>query len=725
MAKIDIKFAQTDLVRTSGLPEVQPTDFSGISDIAATVAKHEFDKINKKKELEQLAIDSNYNANTTIALNNEIIAAQERHKQSLFDAPDQYQAAVLADLKPIMDNAINSAPSIKAKIAMQNQVAQMTIHTGIKTSNDTSEARVAKYRSDVDTNMDALSSQVFNNPESIEEAKLTRLKMLEAFKTVARSPQEYLAVEQATSERLDLVFLQGASSKFPEDAIKLVKSGKFNHLGAEDLTKIEYAAHQKIDTNLREAERVKEEARQEIVLGYRSEIAKTRDLNTADKLIREVLSKEEVLGKEFPTILEKVYNEYDRLKAKQEDVVRVATFTEQGVHLSPDNPKDLKRIETVFDSQRDRYNKMDVGTKANFVKGWLDQYGILPPSVATGLIDSVRNGNPDNKAKAAVLLNDLLDSDERIMRQFGGKHQDVALASRIARNLTYGMDAKVAVESAETDIFKGVSLETAKDPRRQARIKLYNSSKTDIGLGDFTSFWKDDPESIPAEMLAEAEDYKRILAINYGESEDDAHRKAVAKTKANWGYSAINGELKFTRNPVEKLYGGGKDTSWMRKQLESEVGAAGAMIDKTKISPPELKLTPIADHLSKTGTAEYLVTHPDAQGFPTPVLRKDEKRGLVPFVWKPLLVQTESYQKARGISKERLTEMNESANSRMLDRYRAKLVDNALKNESISPETRKRIKDDQRNAYKSKVSPNLTTEDLENLDDIKPIKIEK
>lgn len=691
MAKIDIKYSSGKLESTSGLPEVEPMDLSGIMQVSADIARDSIKQHQERKRLEQLATDSNYNADAIVKMNAEVQRVKDTHKDLLYTDPDGYARNVTTELQPALQGFIDNAPSAQSKASIQDQAARMRVHTGMSVQNDASEARISMYIATFDENMDAISAKVYNDPSKLGEAKVERLAMLEGLRTIV-DPKEYEARAAASSERLDRTFLVGAAERSPEEAIKAIKSGTFDHLGAEDLTKIEYTAHQEINTRIMEREKELEVARQDVVLDIKSRLAKSRDLRSANSLVDEVLSRQDELGKDLPQVLNDAYSNYDGWKAKQEDVVRVATYIESGVHLEPGNKKDEKAADVAFDPFRDKYNKAEPQEKTAMISAWLDRVGVLPPSVEKGLFDALKHGQPKAKVQAAITINQLLDQDERLMRQFAGRNQDIAIASKVALNIQYGMSEVDAVTSAEKDVFEGSSTQSIQDPRRKARAILYEKNKEPIVLGDFTKAFRDDPDELNPEMVGEAEDLKRQLVLNFGVPEDKAHARSVALTQARWGVTEINGEKEFTRNPAEKVYGGKGDTSWIKQQFHKEVTAVGVLPNRKKIDPEGLIAKPLPDFLNKRSTPVYTVMYDDGTGVPQPVLKKDNKGNLTPFVWRPSISTSDKAAASNSLTKSKLDKLNTEANLSATYRYRNKVLTNALSREDLPDELKGRIR---------------------------------
>lgn len=666
MAKIDIKYSSGKIVSTSGLGDAKPLDMSAAINLLGDVAKSDMDRIRAKEAVEQAAIDSNYNANTTVTLNNELLRLKEENKQLLFDDPDRYRQTVMGSLQPVFQRAIEGAPSEKARIAMQNQVANMTIHAGISTANDASEARAVIDRSNFNANIDSLSAQVLLHPESIEIAKLERAKLLEAFKLRARSPAEYVAVEQRTADTLDTVYLQGVANKDPDKALELAASGSYNHLGADNLEKIQYMAYQEKDARIKEAQKLEADRVAAMELDVKSRLSEARDVRSASKMVNEIIGRKKDLGKSYPELLNSAFSKYDHFNKKQEEGILVQSYISSGAKLDPSKKQHMQAAETAFDSIRDSYSKGNTTTKATILRSFLDKTGVLPSSVQRGLNEALNSGSSQEKVSAANTIAQLASDDPRFARHWIDNQQNLTLAQKISSNASFGMTPEEAVKSAEKDVFEGPGTWASADPRKQLLIKTFNTNKTQnpITEGDFSKHgffsFQSDPDTIPEGMVAGAGEILRNLVLNEGVPYESAKKEAVRRTQLIWGQTTINGEKQWMKNAPENKYGVGSN-DWMRPQLELDV-KKDAVPGKYNVH-----ISPLPIQLSKSGKQEYLVQHIDELGRAIPIVKKQTGK---PMTWVPEYGSSPKAIAADMEYKKAIKSIRESANTKAMERLK-------------------------------------------------------
>lgn len=721
MAIIDIKYANGSAPDNVGNPFYKPDDYSGIINFADNQLEKYKAELDHKEKLRKAVVDATYNANTTVSINDKIEKAKKDNQQLLYTDPEAYKKAVTEAISPEFDSALSNAPSDHAKVAMASQIAQMKVQTNFALSNDVKQAQVSNSLSSTKDSLDTLAAQVRRDPNKYEEVEMQREKLLAGVKPIF-DPEKYNKLNTFSSDQIDMNYLQGVADNNPEAALKITASGKFDHLGGDQIAKIEYQASQNIVTRNAEQQKAQEDARQEVVLGYKTALAETRDLGTANRLVHDILAHEDVLGKSLPPILEEAYAKYDHWKAKQEEVVRLATFTDSGNKLDPSDHKDLKRSDIAFDEMRDKYNKADVQTKINMASNFLDQYGVIPPSVRDGMLSGLRNGGVEQKVQAAAALTGLVNQDKRFAREFSGDRKELALAQTIHYNVSMGMPPADAVKAAETKLEAyGVS-----DPRQKARAVAFKDEKKPIIYSDFTQLFRLDPSKAPDEMIKEANDLYYTYSVDIGMDPKKARELSIITTNSKWGITTINGKKEFTRNPVGEVRGSGiGDEKWMRSQLESEVKMGAVSTTGEPIDVTKIKILPVPDYLSTTGKPEYAVVEQHDDGTQSPLLTKKTAttKGGMPFVWYPKLSNTAQYQKVETISNTNLEKLNNSANSQTAYRYRHTLMTNALKRNDLNHNLRTRIRREM--IHPARMKPIQDPVSNDDLIDIQPVEINK
>lgn len=238
------------------------------------------------------------------------------------------------------------------------------------------------------------------------------------------------------------------------------------------------------------------------------------------------------------------------------------------------NPFD-KQHQAAVNYDYEKFNEQLQGLPTDMVTqskvDYVSNIGVVPEALKGEIIGLLANGSVEQKATAADVVERIADERPSVLSQFSERER--VKARQITQNLDAGIEPEAAIALADKYIYE-------KDtPQFKQRMAMFKDEKLEFKEGKFTSFFENDPDEVPAGMIA---DYNTLVERYYmegGLNAESADELAIQTVSSKWKKSNISGQPRWMKYAPEVIYDNGMGGEWMREQLLTEVTSRGWLVD--------------------------------------------------------------------------------------------------------------------------------------------------
>ena len=555
------------------------------------------------------ARDNEYVSSAMVDSSEQIHRFEKEFQKNSAENPAGYSDAYIQELDSIHEEFVGAAPSQEAK----NQLNQIF-----------ASQRIGKFKSALAFEEKATANKVINSAE--ENLNLITNRLQEDPSLLVESQEEIDTMISSIRESLD----SKTADKFEEFASKtLTRSvvtglsntkdfeGARSFLENENVQKI--LSPQEVDRlntgvdndEQSHANELKkqasaeynqfiDEAKKSIVQGGTTEI----DLNNlleqgAFRDTDDYLSLRRIL---------KAQRKGEDIKTNAINSVDAAINA--GVPLNAGSKTDRKKADVY-------YNEVIVPTTApedlaGRTHSFIMEVGAVPEGIKTNLVNTLYGGSPEQSLGSATTIDRLIQSEPKLARSF--KDKDLAVARRMSNGLQAGLTPEEVVKVEQ----ERVRLSPQMVDVREAALA---GASPQFDPDEITSFFIDDPETIPEELIVDWENRVTTFAIDLGMEPEDAIDLSYKRSDATWHRSGITGDPRWMKKSPEIYYAiPGQNNDWMREQFENDMSSFEGLEDVQIRVDPE----------SNPNQPEYLITH-KLQGFEVPLV---DNEGSI-LTWNP------------------------------------------------------------------------------------------
>ena len=468
--------------------------------------------------------------------------------------------------------------------------------------------------------------------------------------------------KRAAREDLARAAVQGLIERDPELARERLRGGAFNQdLPEGDLNGFLSAADKAIEARQKDAQAVRDAAAKEAETAEKERIAeRVAALDLA--ISRGEAGYEEIQqGRsegwlspakttEFAKRVDKRFRDQDDATASI--ALGAAAYSGETI-LDPKNKEHRDAVDLHFRGMFPQWAELPPSERATRIADYVNRTGIIPEPLRAHIRGSLRAGDPETKAAAADMIDRIAASNPAALDDFA--KEDVAAGVMTAQFVRMGVDAKQAVNLAQTAVYD------AKSPEREERGRELREDAGALGedavdhvvdqIDDTGIFSEADAGS---RLRGEAARLYEAFYLQTGD--DEAARTLTLRTiKSQWGITAIGGERLMKFAP-EVVYANGADAEWMAEQLHSELAPLLPTMDdreeRIRLEADNRTLRELASGPS------YQVWTQDEDGVWNPLVGDDG-----PIRWRP---EWETSEEKRRHDERNRRDLNNARESREL-----------------------------------------------------------
>lgn len=262
----------------------------------------------------------------------------------------------------------------------------------------------------------------------------------------------------------------------------------------------------------------------------------------------------------------------DNIAKKQADAAAVLKVA-SGIPLDPKNKGDRKALNTFYDSMTQQWQAENADPAVILEKStdFAIERGMVPDALQATIRGGLRSGNAEQAVGVSNVLRRIQNGNPRALSDFSA--EDIRFGTLIGSLADAGYPAKEAFSRA----IEAEQRTPEQQKALEATFKTYDKDHDpESYIKEGLATWGDDPNEIPAGMLA---DFNAVARSEYGRTGNmDAARKlALQKIGSQWGVTEIGGAPGYMRQAPEKVYGiAGKsasdNASWISEQLMTDLG---------------------------------------------------------------------------------------------------------------------------------------------------------
>ena len=338
------------------------------------------------------------------------------------------------------------------------------------------------------------------------------------------------------------------------------------------------------------------------------------NLEGARELIQDD-SFQEILG---PEKIEAFNEEVLKLVEEDIDATRVQDAFEGRVALDARNRDDKEAVDVFWK----KFKTTLEGTpqeQLNQTTDFIARVGVFPTPVLNTVNASLQNGSVNEKVTAADLIEQV--AEKNLTATIQVRDTDRARARAIVENIEAGLSPENAVNYAENSVFNKDTIEY------KQRITRFKDESRSFNESDFTEFFRDDPDEVPAGMEADYNRLNRVFYLDEGVSASSAQILANEAVKKQWKPTRVDGTNRWMKFAPEAVYDNGTDPEWMSEQFDEDT--KGLLPENAK-KDKNLFLSVNPDSIRQQDP-NYIVNIKDDNGIITPLI--DEAGRLV--LWRP------------------------------------------------------------------------------------------
>jgi hypothetical protein len=582
----------------------QERGLQAITDVTVDIAE---DLIKKR----QKAIDLDYVTNSTVKANEEVRRLKDTMVKEIED-PKGFSNDFIAEADKVYNKFLEDAPSDAARNSLKASF------TGQKTAqfnnafNIENKLIADNILSNSIENANILGNNLIDNPFEYEAAKAQFNESLEAAKEVL-DPVAFKRLEEEGKSTLIDSRIRGLMNKDLASAEKLVNSDELkDELEPTDILKYRSAVEAEKERLQREFIKKANERKEAIQLDREFGIFKgeVTQLDLDNDLDQGLYGKEEYLklSKKLEATLTK-----ENTKVKR--IGRVEARAAEGSPFDTTNAEVKKDLDTYFDEivapQLTPENQNEA------IATFVEKYEYVPSTVKSELLAGLHNGSDNEVVRSSQIITDILKTDPNLARNFNTS-RDVARATKIANSVAAGMPEDMAVKAADDLLIE------KNTTAHKEREKVFKDESNDFDQGEFTSFFVNDPNTVPEGMVNDWKTLYREFAVDHKMDLKEAEDLAYNITKSKWAVSKVAGEPKYMRKAPENYYNKrGLDPKWMELQLRQDVQSIVPGIEEY-----DLTVNPDSENTDRPG---YNVNYLSPEGIP--LMLRDNEGNLL--IWRP------------------------------------------------------------------------------------------
>ncbi len=563
-------------------------------------------------------VENNYLANSRVNANKQVIEARSSLLSELED-PVGFADNLDSELDKIYDEILKQAPTDASRAALQNVFAQKKMSSYQQAVATESKLLAEKVLNDASNNLDQIAIDIFEEPASFE----SRLKDIDAIVESTEdilSPIERDKFQQLAKKRLTDFYVKGLIDKSIGEAEIFVNSNAISDVfSADEVLKYRDAVERKKIQTSNELIKQGNQEEEAMVLNRELEIFKG---STSQLQLDEDFEKGLYGIKEYIGLSNKLRTKENTDSLISDSITRVNERQKLGIPFDTTDTQTKKDLNSYYENI-----VAPTLTKENvdeLVSIFVDKFAFIPDKVKSDLMAGLHNGSDNEVVKASRMIDSLTTNNPQLSRQFSTTN-DMARAMLISKSVSAGMEPETAVKAADNMIVQKGTVQ------QDLKRKEFKDSKPSFSQGKITSFFVDDPNSVPAAMKDDWRTLYENYATNLNMSLDDASDLAYKIINSQWGltkegtsFSTATGEPKYMKHAPEKYYNQqGLDPNWMEEQLKDDV----TLID-SEIKDYDISIDP--DTIG-TETPGYFINYLSKDGIPLMLRGKDDKL----LLWRP------------------------------------------------------------------------------------------
>lgn len=557
----------------------------------------------------KVARDLEYVTSSMTTANEEAIRFEKKFKESMAENPAGYADAYIGEIDSIYDGYIQGAPSQEAKSQLQQMFSAKRNNQFKGAFNFEANATKAKVISSAEENLNLITNRLIEDPSLLPESQQEIDMMMKSINS-SLDPDKALQFKSIASEQLSRSVITGLVNQGKYDDAKafLTNDNIKSILTPNEIARLEKSIDSDMQAQM-------EAAQKQDTIEYKKFIDDTKTMIIKGEL-SEVQLENMFNEGNFRSAQDfiNVSNTLNRFRKDQSSISNAVTEVGQaldgGIPLDP-SLKDNRRKADSY------YNEVILKNTAPEELGqkteqFINSIGVVPEGIKNNIISKMHNGDPKTAVASASTINNLVDSNLRLSRNFSNK--DLAKARRMSKGFSAGL--------SEEEILKiERERERLSDQTYNLRVNALNDLNPTFDHGEITEWFADDPNEVPEEMEAEWNMLVDNYALDLGADPEDAVDLAYKTLQTKWHKSDILGDLRYIKNAPEVYYSvPGVDNEWMQKQLNQDLASFG-----------QLNISGItADPQSNPQQPEYFIDIL-VDGIPTQLTNEDGSL----IVWSP------------------------------------------------------------------------------------------
>lgn len=351
---------------------------------------------------------------------------------------------------------------------------------------------------------------------------------------------------------------------------------------------------------------------------------------------------------------------------KQQQLSLVQSVRDGDMLIDPNDSDHKQAVETDYASFLEELSPQNMNEAYQAKVEYVNQVGVIPKQLKGEVSAGLNGGSPDQQLQIADMVEKIAINNPRVALQFSEK--DRVYAKNLSESINAGISGNRAVEFATKNIF-----ERDTEAYKQ-RSTAFKEEGQKFSESDFTEFFRDDPDNIPAGMKGEYNTLNRKYYMDGGADAKASHELAVERLKANWAITETGRGNRWMKYAPEAVYDNGAPKEWLNEQLIADVTSQGVIVEDIEKFAESLILE-VAPETINQPDPSYLVFQQGDDGIIEPLLSNGKVQ-----VWKPDFESSPMFQK---LLKESKGDVN--AAMRRAKRMRMGLdVKNTLEKEGIA-----------------------------------------
>ena len=557
----------------------------------------------------KVARDNEYVTSSMVDTSEEVFRFEREFQKNSAENPGGYSKAYMEQVDDIYGRAINNAPSQEAKNQLNQIFASQRISKLKAAIKFEEKATTAKVVDSAEENLNLISNRLQEDPSLLPESQKEIDAMIGSIKNTL-GPELAGKFEEFAAKSLTRSMINGLSNTGDFDGARsfLKNENVQKILSPQEVDRLnngidsdESAHNTQVSKELtKQYSEFFDNTKKEIIQGNISQV----ELN--EMLENDVFKDTD----DFLTAQRLLTSNRKAENVKTKSIHDVELARSSSVPLNPASKMDRKKADIY-------YNEVIVPTSepedlAGRTHSFIMEVGIVPEGIKTNLVNTLYGGSPEQSLGSATTIDRLIQSEPKLARSFTNK--DLLTARRMSSGLQSGLTPEEVVKAEQERV--RLSTQTVK-----AREAALADSNPEFDSDEITSFFVDDPDVVPQELIADWENLVTTFGVDLGGDPQESQELAYKRIQATWHTSSITGDERYMKKAPEIYYAvPGQNNNWMREQFENDISSFKDLEDVQIRVDPE----------SNPNQPEYLITH-KLQGFEVPLV---DKEGSI-LTWNP------------------------------------------------------------------------------------------